>query len=118
MSDLCDTLVQRHLREMSEITTNWSTDLHKRLEDKQYAIGFLKANLDEYKNDGDLGAFLNAIRHVAKAQGKINELADEMGVDRSTVYRALSKNGNPTIKTLNTALNCLGFRVAVDLVPA
>ena len=103
---------------MSEITTNWSDDLHSRLKDKQYAIGFLKANLDEYENDGDLGAFLIAIRHVAKAQGKINELAVAMGVDRSTVYRALSKKGNPTIKTLNAALYSLGFKVAVDLVPA
>jgi len=117
MSDLCDTVVSV-AEKMSEITTNWSDDLHSRLKDKQYAIGFLKANLDEYEHDGDLGAFLSAIRHVAKAQGKINELADEMGVDRSTVYRALSKNGNPTIKTLNAALYCLGFKVAVDLVSA
>lgn len=103
---------------MSEISTNWSKGLQARLKDREYAIGFLEANLEEYERDGDLGAFLVAIRHVAQAQGKIKKLAEEMGVDRSTVYRALSKEGNPTINTLNAALRSLGFKVSVELVPA
>jgi len=103
---------------MSEISTSWTADLQKRLNDREYAIGFLEANLEEYELDGDLGAFLMAIRHVAQAQGKMKKLAEEMGVDRSTVYRALSKEGNPTINTLNAALRSLGFKVSVALVPA
>jgi probable addiction module antidote protein len=102
---------------MSDISTSWASDLHERLKDREYAVGFLEANLEEYERDGDLGAFLVAIRHVAQAQGKIKKLAEEMGVDRSTVYRALSKEGNPTINTLNAALRSLGFKVSVELVP-
>jgi probable addiction module antidote protein len=103
---------------MSEISTSWASDLQERLKDRKYAVGFLEANLEEYERDGDLGAFLVAIRHVAQAQGKVKKLAEDMGVDRSTVYRALSKEGNPTINTLNAALRSLGFKVSVELVPA
>ena len=103
---------------MSEISTSWASDLQERLKDREYVVGFLEANLEEYERDGDLGAFLVAIRHVAQAQGKVKKLAEDMGVDRSTVYRALSKEGNPTINTLNAALRSLGFKVSVELVPA
>lgn len=90
---------------MSDTSTSWASDLHERLKDREYAVGFLKTNLEEYERDGDLGAFLVAIRHVAQAQGKVKKLAEEMGVDRSTVYRALSKEGNPTITSCDFILN-------------
>lgn len=42
---------------------------------------------------------LSALRHVAEAQG-MAQVVERAGIQRESLYRALSPKGNPTLKTL------------------
>lgn len=61
-----------------------------------------KASLDEYETDGNLEAFLMAIRTVAEAKGVMSELARRTELNRQSLYRTLSKRGNPRLRTLGS----------------
>jgi len=84
------------------------------MQDPNEASEYLKASLNEYEKDGNIEAFLIAIRTVADAQGGIAELARKTELNRQSLYRTLSKNGNPRLKTLDIILNSLGFKLTVE----
>lgn len=71
--------------------------------------------LEEILADGDMDLFKQAIRHVAEARfGGMSALAEETDLDRSALYRALSKNGNPRFDTLHKVLHAAGLRLSVQ----
>ena len=78
------------------------------------ASSYLKAALEEYENDGDLSAFLKAIRTVVDAQGGMSKLAEKTNLNRQHLYRSLSESGNPTIRTLYTVLHALGLKLSIS----
>lgn len=85
---------------------------HAVLQDPELAALYLEEALEA----GDTEAFKLAIRHVAEARsGGIAGLAREAGLNRETLYRTLSKRGNPTLETLSRLLHALGLRVAVQV---
>ena len=81
--------------------------------DPTEAYEYLRVSLEEYENDGNLDAFLTAIRTVAEAQGGITKLAQKTNLNRQHLYRSLSKNGNPTIRTLDSILHSLGLKLTI-----
>jgi len=52
--------------------------------------------------------FLKALRRVAQAR-QMSTVAREAGVQRETLYHALSEAGNPTIDTFASVLSALGL---------
>lgn len=74
--------------------------------DPDYAAEYLSAAKAD-SND----AFLVALRDVAEARQGMRKVAKEAGVNRESLYRALSKNGNPSISTLDAVLRTLGIDV-------
>jgi probable addiction module antidote protein len=87
--------------------------VQKIVEDKSEASEYLMAALEEYENDGDLAAFLKAIRTVVDAQGGIGVLSEKINLNRQHLYRSLSEKGNPTIRTLHAILNGLGLKLTI-----
>lgn len=83
--------------------------LHEKLRDPEYAIVYVETALE----DGGIEEFLYALRQVAAAQGGIQKLAEESRHGRESLYKSLSKQGNPHIKTLDDILHALGLRIAV-----
>jgi len=83
------------------------------VEDHSEASEYLIASLEEYENDGNLPAFLKAIRTVVAAQGGMGVLADKTNLNRQHLYRSLSEKGNPTIRTLHTILHGLGLKLSI-----
>lgn len=79
------------------------------LKNKKEAGAYLQAALEEYQTDGNTEALLLAFRHVAMARGGIAELAKKAELSRETLYRTLSKKGNPKLQTLGKILRGLGF---------
>jgi len=57
-------------------------------------------------------AFLKALENVAQAR-QMTKVARDAGVQRETLYRPLSENGNPTFGTLSSVLRALGFRIQI-----
>ncbi|MEW6663809.1 MAG: addiction module antidote protein [Thermodesulfobacteriota bacterium] len=87
------------------------------MEDPEEATEYLTASLDGYEGDGNMEAFLLALRTVIDAQGGMTELARKTSLNRQNLYRTLSKNGNPRLQTLHEILNALGLRLSIDRVP-
>lgn len=52
--------------------------------------------------------FLKALRNVAEAR-RMAVVAAEAGVNRESLYRALSEEGNPRLGTFDSVLDALGF---------
>ena len=81
-------------------------------EDPEFASVYLAAALEESGQPGGQQALLSALRHVAEAQG-MAAVAQRAGIPRESLYRALSANANPTIKTLMAVLGAAGLQLAV-----
>jgi len=79
------------------------------LKDEERALAYLNAALDE----PDRRVFLIALRNVTQAQGGIAKVAARSGLNRESLYRALSEKGNPSVQTLAAVLGALGARLAV-----
>lgn len=70
--------------------------------------------LDECLADGNVELFTEALKHVAKARlGGMSSLAEETKLGRETLYRTLSKKGNPRLGTLTKVLNAMGLRMSI-----
>ena len=90
---------------------SYRDDLLKRLSDPEYAAAYLAEVLAQ--RDG--AAFLIALKDVVDASGGMGELADHVGIKRPSLYKILSKKGNPTLATLQELLKPLGLRVSIAL---
>jgi probable addiction module antidote protein len=87
----------------------YQPELIKALGDPREAAEYLNAALE----DGDPEGFLLALRNVAEAQGGIARLAEKAKLNRESLYRMLSERGNPELRSLDTLLHALGFRLAI-----
>ena len=90
----------------------WEAELLTALEDPREAAEYLNAALE----DGDKELFLLALRNVANARlGGMSKLAVATGLNRESLYRMLSENGNPELNSLDRLLHALGLKLAVEV---
>lgn len=90
---------------------NYQDALLESLTDANEAAAYLNAALD----DGDNEVFLLALRNVADARvGGMSNLAQASGLNRESLYRMLSENGNPELNSLSRLLQALGLKLAVE----
>lgn len=89
-----------------------------KLRDPEEAQVYLDIALEEYAQDGDSKSFLQALRDVAEVHGGITQLSGRTGLNRQNLYRMLSAEGNPQLKTLGVVLRELGFRLSVEPIRA
>jgi probable addiction module antidote protein len=75
---------------------------------------YLDLVLNDFKEDGDVPVLLLGLGQVAKAKGGIAAIAQKTGLTREALYKILSKDGNPTITTLQAILNALGLSLAIQ----
>jgi probable addiction module antidote protein len=64
----------------------------------------------------DLEAVTNAIGVAAKARG-MTRIAEETGLSRESLYKALSGDGHPQFETIALVLQALGLRLRVEPDP-
>ena len=80
-------------------------------DDAEFAAEYLKAALDEADEPGVL---LLALRHVAEARGGVAKVAKSAGIERESLYRALSPRGNPRLSTLVAVTKAMGLKLTVE----
>lgn len=85
--------------------------LFEQLKDAEFAADFLNAASEE---DDDPATYLSALRKVVDARGGMANIAEQTKLSRETLYRTLSRKGNPTIKTLFSILKATGLKIAVS----
>lgn len=78
-------------------------------EDSAFAAEYLNQILQ----DGEPGDLLVALRQLAKAQGGVRAVARETELNATQLYRTLSLQGNPELRSLSAVLKALGLCLAV-----
>jgi probable addiction module antidote protein len=79
------------------------------LKERRVAEAYLNAALEE----NDPRVFLLALRNVAKAHG-MSKVSARSKLNRESLYKMLSKRGNPSLQSLGALLDSLGFRLTVE----
>jgi probable addiction module antidote protein len=94
--------VSHHRREVEELRA-----------DRALACEYLKLAMESLDDPEDRAAGLLALRAIAEAFGGMSAIAAEAGLSREALYRSLSADGNPTLKTLLAVLKAVGMRLSV-----
>jgi probable addiction module antidote protein len=91
-------------------STSHDAGIIRRLQkDPEFAAQYLEAALED---EDEPRVLLIAFRHLAQAQG-IAKVAKAAGVERESLYRALSSNGNPRLSTLFAVAKAIGLKLTV-----
>ena len=77
--------------------------------DRKYAAAYL----DQVLADGDQQELMLALRRLSEAWGGVPELAQQTGLNATTLYRTLSGSGNPELRTLRALLDAMGLRLSI-----
>ena len=80
------------------------------LKTQKDVVAYLNAALE----DGKPAVLLEALRNVAQTKGGMGALAKAAGVSRESLYRTLSRRGNPKIETIMELLRALGLKFTVE----
>src|SRR5271168_1861839 len=81
--------------------------------DPSFAAEYLKSALED---SDEPRVLLIALRHLALAQG-VAKVAKAAGIERESLYRALSVRGNPRLSTLVAVTKAIGLRLTVEAAP-
>jgi probable addiction module antidote protein len=95
---------------LTDKTESYRKVLLESLKNPEEAAHYLNACLE----DDDAHVFLLALRDVADAHGGIRALSRDTRLNRESLYRMLSKSGNPSLESLAAVLNACGLRLAVQ----
>jgi len=60
------------------------------------------------------GVLLVALRRVAETRGGLAKVAKSAGIERQSLYRALSPRGNPRLSTLVAVTKAMGLKLTVE----
>jgi probable addiction module antidote protein len=91
-------------------TESYRERLLESLKNTEDAVHYLNACLE----DDDRRVFLMALRDVADAHGGIRSLSRDTRLNRESLYRMLSKAGNPSLDSLAAVLQACGLRLTVQ----
>jgi probable addiction module antidote protein len=78
--------------------------------DPEFAAEYVKAALEDAEEPLVL---LIALRQLAQARG-IAKVAKAAGIERESLYRALSSRGNPRLSTLVAVTKAIGLKLTVE----
>ena len=64
----------------------------------------------DYAEDGDSAALLSALRIIARVKG-ISTMADQVGMTRQGLQKALSAKGNARLDNINGIMKAMGYQL-------
>ena len=73
--------------------------------------------LNTVLSEGDDSEVINAIGHIAKSIG-MTKIAQETGLSRPSLYKALSEGSKPQFDTIMKVLRAIGGQISVSPVTA
>jgi len=91
-------------------TIKYKDYLNESLKDPEEAAEYLNAALEE----GDLSLFTLALKDVVDALGGgVGAIASKSHLNRESLYKMLSKEGNPRLSSLSSLMDSLGLEVHI-----
>jgi len=88
-------------------------DISDYLDSNEMIAEYLNSVLEE-GNDTEM---VIAIGHIAKAIG-MTKIAEETGMSRPSLYKALSEGANPQFSTIMKVLKAVGGQIQINPLPA
>lgn len=79
------------------------------IQSEEDMIAYLSAAFDE----GDVNLIAAVIGDIAKSKG-MTDVAQNSGLSRTSLYKALSSDGNPELATILKVVNALGYRLQLE----
>ena len=76
-----------------------------------FAVEYVQAALEDADEPEVL---LMALRRIAEARGGVAKVAKAAGIERESLYRALSAHGNPRLSTLVAVTKAVGLKLTVE----
>ena len=90
-------------------TVSYKKNLRKKLADPEQAAEYLTACYEEGPE-----VFLVGLRDVVEAQGGVTRAAELSKLNRESLYRLVSRAGNPRLTSLRSVLSALGLKVTFE----
>jgi probable addiction module antidote protein len=81
------------------------------LDDEETIAEYITAALEDSNPD----VFLTAVRDVARARG-MAQLAEDTGLGRESLYKALTPGAKPRYDTMLKLLNALGVKLTASAI--
>jgi probable addiction module antidote protein len=88
-------------------------NLEDQIETKEDVIGTLEAVIELAIQENDPEYLLKAIGDIARSKG-MAQLARELNLDRASLYKSLSPEGNPSFFTVIKVLDNLGYSISIQ----
>ena len=100
----------KNYRTLDEFTVEYFTNHPEEVED------FMSEIFADYAEDGDSIALLSALRVIARVRG-ISQVAEEVGMTRQGVQKALSAKGNPRLDSITAIMRAMGYQLMPQPLP-
>ena len=71
---------------------------------------FLQETFADYAQDGDSATLFSALRIIARVKG-VSTMAEEVGMTRQGLQKALSAKGNPRLDNINAIMRAMGYQL-------
>ena len=92
----------------------WRECLIERLANRERAIGYLQAILNDYQIYKRPSVVLRALETVVESQGGVCELAEQADIDPQVLSKMLSDKEIPLIDRLGNVLKVLGYQLSIQ----
>jgi len=100
-------MTQAAKKKVSKVKTS-TYDVAEHLRTPEEMAAYLDAWLEEAPDD--VSGIARALGDIARAKG-MSQVAKDAGLSRESLYRALSKDGNPSVATILKVARALGVRL-------
>jgi len=94
----------KNYRTFNQVEESYFRDHPEEIDD------YINLIFEEYAEDGNTGALLSSLRVLSRVKG-VSKIAEESGLSRKGVQKALSENGNPALSSINAIMHAMGYRL-------
>jgi len=94
----------RNYRRFTDVEESYFREHPEEIDD------YIEILFEEYAKNGDTGALLSSMRVLGRAIG-LTKLAEEAGMSRKGLQKALSEEGNPEFASVNAILRAMGYKL-------
>jgi probable addiction module antidote protein len=70
------------------------------------------AYLDGALEENDMETFFDVVGAIARSKG-MAKIAEKLGLNRESLYKSLSRDGNPSFATIAKVIDVLGYQIEI-----
>ncbi|MDR3174418.1 MAG: putative addiction module antidote protein [Treponema sp.] len=83
-------------------------DMADNINTREEVFAYLEGALEE----NDMETFFDVIGAIARSKG-MAKIAKDLGLNRESLYKSLSRDGNPSFATIAKVIDLLGYKVEI-----